>query len=682
MVDRSFLAPAAFEIVVVADTHYLPDPGDRPLEFESRRRQAGRAEHALRLTAALAPDLVIHLGDLAQSVPESADHAQTLDEAVAQLARCGVRPYHVAGNQDIGDKPDPTMPTGPVTPATLAAFEAHFGPTWYALAAGDWRIVVLNSQIMNSALPAARDQQRWLEAELAAHAGARVVVCLHLPLFLRDADDPDLGHYDTLGQPARGWLLDLCRRYRLELVLSGHAHWSFVNLVGSTRLVVCPSTSHTRPGFSELFSSAPPPEQGRDDAPKLGITLARLHDDGPRLHLLRTYGVSGQLDLSSARLLTRLSRDLPASPLGVTLTHPLAPVAAVPLAWPSVVRQPVRNDYPLLTCLELGVRYVRVPAADLDDPAQRPRLALLRAEGVALIAGWLWRDGLDLAAAVDRHRDLVDSIEVQMPGARWPDAAALTALAAVRERTGLPVTLTSVLPGEPVAGKQLRRTRIGYRLDEVAELDGRLAAAGASIDRVLCRLTPEVGGRWTALDQIAERRYERIGALDWALDPAATDPAEQLARAAAALFAVVRAPGTRLYLEPLLDLDRTMDVSLGLLDRQSNPRPVVNALRAINTVVFGHGGAAWPLPTPPLAGMRVEGLEQPGQRCWLALPGAAPATLDLAALTGAADGAVTVIDLATATSRSLTWPAADEPAARHALPGPTLIVSRPDPPLA
>lgn len=675
MVDRSFLDPAALEVVVVADTHYLPDPGARPLEFESRRRQAGRAEHALHLAAALAPAFVIHLGDLAQAVPEGDDFGRAVDEAVAQMARCGVQPRQVAGNQDIGDKPDPTMPTDWVTPATLAAFEARFGPSWQAWSAGDWRFIILNSQIMNSALPAAEAQRRWLEAELAAHSGRRLIVCLHLPLFLTAADDADLGHYDTLGQPARAWLLDLIRHHRVELVLSGHSHWSFLNQIGPTRLVVCPSTSHTRPGFSELFSSAAPPEQGRDDTPKLGITLLRLQSDGPRLHLLRTGGATGPLDTDRARLLTRQSRDLPASPLGVTLTHPLASTAAVPLAWPSAVRQPVRNDYPLLTCLELGVRYARVPAADLADPTQRARLALLRAEGVALIAGWLWRDGLDLAGAVESCAELLDGVEVQLPGTRWPGPAVLAALAACRARTGLPMTLTPLLPGEPVPGKQLLRTRLGYLLDEVVELDARLAAAGTRIERVLCRLAPAAGSLWAALDQGEARRLPQIGTIDWALDPATTDPATHLARSAAALVAVARAPGARLYLEPLLDLDRTMDAGLGLLDRQCNPHPVVNTLRAINTVLFGTGEPARPLPPRTADGLTIVGLAQASQRCWLALPDAALATLDLVALTGQATGKATWIDLATATSHPIIWPATGSRASQI-VASPTLIVVR------
>src|SRR5688572_6388366 len=113
--DRSHLPPARLEIVVVADTHFMPDPGPERQEFESRRHQSARAEHALGLIAALAPAFVVHLGDLVQIPIESPAFGQVAADAQAQLVRWELRPYHVAGNQDVGDKPDPTMPTGPVT---------------------------------------------------------------------------------------------------------------------------------------------------------------------------------------------------------------------------------------------------------------------------------------------------------------------------------------------------------------------------------------------------------------------------------------------------------------------------------------------------------------------------------------------------------------------------------------
>ncbi|MEZ4679788.1 MAG: hypothetical protein R2932_36775 [Caldilineaceae bacterium] len=41
--------------------------------------------------------------------------------------------------------------------------------------------MVLNSQIMNSLLPEATEQEEWLEHDLAAMTGKRIFLFLHLP---------------------------------------------------------------------------------------------------------------------------------------------------------------------------------------------------------------------------------------------------------------------------------------------------------------------------------------------------------------------------------------------------------------------------------------------------------------------------------------------------------------------
>lgn len=427
---------------------------------------------------------------------------------------------------------------------------------------------------MNTGLPEEAAQRAWLEDDLAAHAGRPIYLFQHLPLYLWDQAETDLGHYDNLGQPARAWLLDLVRRHGVELVFSGHSHFSFFDRVDAARYFVTPSTSFTRPGFSEAFASGPPAERGRDDVAKLGFFLVRVQEDGPRVHLVRTGGEKAPS--AGTRLMTRLSRDLPASPLGLTLRHPLAHTAEVPLAWPSVVRQRVRNDYPLLSCLELGVRHLRVPAGDLSDSLQRWRLALLRAEGVAVTASWLWREGLDLAAAVAALRGEVDTVELRLPGAFEPPPAALAAAARCRGVLGVPVALSPIVARERTAGKQLPRARLAYHLGELPALDAALVASDAKVDRALCLLPPDA----------SLPALRAIGAVDFAVELTGDDDYAQVVQVAEALLTVTRWPGSRLFLEPLIDLDRTMDGMHGLLDRACNPRQAYDGVRCLNTVLF------------------------------------------------------------------------------------------------
>ena len=139
---------------------------------------------------------------MVQEYPESAGFVPALDQALEQMAACGVQPHWVAGNHDLGDKPDPTMPTHPVTAEGLEAYHQRFGPSWYSFDYHDLHLVVLNSQILNTGLPAEEEQRTWLEADLAAHAQMRIAVFLHLPPYLHNPAESHLGHYDNIGEPA------------------------------------------------------------------------------------------------------------------------------------------------------------------------------------------------------------------------------------------------------------------------------------------------------------------------------------------------------------------------------------------------------------------------------------------------------------------------------------------------
>ncbi|MDA0746599.1 MAG: metallophosphoesterase [bacterium] len=588
--------------MVLADTHYMLDPGNHPLEFESRRKQTARAEVALNLAAALHTDFIVHLGDLVQEYPETALFQQALNEAQQQMQRCDVQAHHVAGNHDVGDKPDPTMPTHPVTPESLSFYHNLYGPSWYSFNQNDCHFIIINSQILNLDLPETRAQETWLEQDLAAHAGTRLFLFLHLPPFLHDELEAHLGHYDNIGQPARSWLLDLVRRHSVEYMSAAHVHFAFFNRIGRTRLYHLPSTSFTRPGFSHLFAAAPPPEQGRDDTPKLGFHLCRVLPDRTDVHFIRTAGAQNLSNADTECLVTRTSASLPHSPLGLSLLHPLAPATEIPIAYPSIIRQPVRNDYPLLSALELGVTTVRAPWTDLLDPVQQQRLSVLKDEGVSITAIHPWSGRPDFPALIEQHRSLVDEWEIQLPGSPWPTEEILQTLSACRSLSAFSVC--PVIPGEgthPV--KQHPRTRIGYRPEELPELNGLLEEADLTLDSILCRLsTTDPSAVVQQLSGLSN--LNRIGTINLALDLASIDDGQNATFAARALFNLAGLPNSRLFIEPLLDLDRTMDVSHGLLDTRCNPRPAFHALRCLNTLLY-----ATPLQNPTLSQTRIGTLQ-------------------------------------------------------------------------
>lgn len=640
-------------MVVISDTHYLLRPELQGGEWQSIREFPGRAERALRLAAALGADAVVHLGDVTHEYPETGEAQRSREGAKAQFAALGLRPYVAPGNMDIGDKPDPTSPAEWVTPETLAAWDATFGRSWQSFDLHDVHGIVLNSCIMNGPLPQAEEQRRWLEADLEANRGKRIVLFQHHPIFFVDPAERAGGMYNSLDDLARTWLLDLMREYGVEMAFAGHTHFVAVNHYGVTRLFTAPSTTTSRAGLVEAFTVSPP-DRGRSDLPKLGFYLVRdtgpdtgLADDAapqtadqpaaptpnPRasVHLIRTGLDTPALDPDDPRalVLTRTSRDLPQSPLGIVASHPIGHFTPGPVIWPSVVRQRVRDDWRFEALLEIGARRLRVPESDLAEPSERPRLEVLRAEGVDVVPYWLWTGRLDLPAAVTPHRDLVDEVEVLFTGDPLPGADCLRQIDRLQQ-DGLRVTLSTAIRTRAANNHYHTRTRVGYLPDELPALDRALAEHGAHVDRVVVRLS----AKRSPWDEAAALRalppLPNVGAIDLALDFPDQDEVAHASLAAEALFATAALPGAHLWLGPLLDMDRSMDVSHGLLDRLSNPRPAFHVVRLLNSILFAtpppDGYRVLETPTTPDLpvgpGVRTLALTAGDKRLWLCLPAA------------------------------------------------------------
>ena len=621
--DRSFLPQAQFEFVVLGDTHFILDPEPYAVEFDSVRAWPQRGAWAWRCVASLDADFVVHLGDLTEENAARPQQAESRRQACEQFEQYAIRPHHVAGNMDIGDKPDATMWTEWVTPVSLALFHDQFGRSWYSFDHRDMHFIVLNSQIMNGPLPDAQEQLSWLEVDLSVHEGRRMVIFMHMPPFFVEENEPDTGFYNSINEPMRSRLTALMRQYRVECLFTGHTHFRAFNRIDETRFYVAPSTTTSRAGFYEAFSVAPPPEQGRNDQAKLGFFLIRVYDEAVRVHLVRTgaqiESVAGEQGWS--RLLFRSTLDLPRSAVGVFLRTPLTSQSAGALAWPSVLRQRVRDDHPLLALLEAGVQHVRLPVADLDDDLQSTRLRLLRAEGVAITAFWLWSDRLALAESVARHADAIDMLELQIPGTLFPEQQILHHLISCREASGTRVVLTPIISREAAQGKYHPRTRFGYRPEELVELDQHLGEFNVDLDRVLCHIDPDIAP-WDALVEMAAYRgVSHIAEFDYVIRLPGIDDRGHIRYVAEALFAATLQPGSRLFFDPLVDLDRTNDLNHGLLDRLSNPRPAYRVMQCLNTVLFSEVADYRPLPVQSNDRDRILSIESSTQQHWLILPG-------------------------------------------------------------
>lgn len=584
--DRSDVPQAALEFVVIADTHHLVDPGMYSTKGDSVtpeivREWSDRGDWALALAKATEPELVFHVGDLAQEYPGSRFFDTGRRAAVTQFEESGMEVNFAAGNMDIGDKPDPTVPAGWVEPGFLKRWDEDFGKSFYSRTEGDTHFVVLNSQVMNTTLPEAIEQREWVEADLAAHASHRIYLFMHLPPYLVDEDEPGLGSYDVLDNPDRTWLLDLCRRYEVEALFSGHTHFQVFNRAGDTRLYTLPSTTTTRPGFYEAFNVCPP-DRGWIDTTKLGFFLVRVTDGATSVHLIRTSGETHANHPAGARILSGTTVDLPHSPAATYLRLPITNRSDGAISYPNHVRHRIRDDYPLLSCVEAGIRHVRFPIHDLDVALQAGQLAVLRSEGVQLTATVLCPRPGDIAAAA-RKASEADFIEVQLTNRFLPEGEDLDALAELRE-AGVGVAMAPLALED--TGKVHRRSRTGFRPRELPDLDDMLSERGVHLDRAVC-MVDDSDSVWSDI-RAFDTRLRAVGGLDFLIPLDAHDERNALA-VAEALFASATMPGCRVYLDPLQDLDRVTKVVHGLLDRLSNPRPAFHVTRVLNTVLFGGG---------------------------------------------------------------------------------------------
>lgn len=563
------LPPADAELVVVTDTHLVDTDTPHAREFGSRLRQNERIATALRVIAGTAVPRVVHLGDLVQDYPENATHQRLLALAARQLRAAAIEVWFAPGNTDIGDKPDPSSPAAPADDRSLERWRAETGGGWTSFRHDDVHGIVLAASLFNSGLPAEDEQWRWLESELADSTATWRLLFWHYPTYWRDRTDPGLGNYDVIGEPARTRLLDLATSHDVAGVFTGHSHFAFLNRLQDLRLYGVPSTSFTRPGFSELFSGPAPAGHGRDDVAKLGLHLVRLHDRSGtarlRVHQVRTGLLTERLKRTpGARpVVTATPSDLPGAALGVVARHPISRDGEVPDVFPSVRRSPVRDDYPLLACLELGAGQLSVTSDDLADPARAERLALARAEGISVAVRVLWP--VDASPQVAGLTGRVDEVELVLLDRSAPTDADRAWL---RQATGsLPPIRLATLMRTARGSAELPRWRYGFTVDEVAGL-GDVAGVARLL---VCSATghPSLPAGAGPVDLVHGLRAE--------------EPLADLVEA----FVEARRAGHRLLVDGLVELDRTLDVRPGLLDRIGNPTPYHHALAVLNSALHG-----------------------------------------------------------------------------------------------
>lgn len=580
----------SFSFAVIADSHLEPEAHGVVLPRSNWRNR--------RLVSALAPlqpAFVLHLGDIVHPVPQAPGHLQTMSLAQSLYAELGRPVLWTPGNHDVGDKANEAMPAATVTDDWLGEYGRQFGDPWLVHDTGACVVLMLNSPILNAGSSVEREQRLWFERALREAKGRRIFVATHYPPYLVSPDE--VGHYDNIDPPARGWLLDLLHRHRVEALFCGHVHNLFYHRLGATEIYLLPSPSFVRRDYSEMYPLAPSlaEEFGRNDVAKLGCFWVDVYEQGHVARLIRSSidigdGDNAMKDAAGSALAAPLlipghPKDPGQTPFGLTLRHPWAELTTLPHNPPvdEFSRRDVRNDYPVQALWDLGIRAVRAPIADLVDPQVRGRVADLVALGQRFTFFSAGLPNQDLLALLRREAPLVSRWECVVP---MRDLAALAeAVAPLVAEAGLEV-MWSDLRSAAIGNAGKHFTAPGCLPSEVS-------AVAAMLRRLPPRIISAVGFRLSrdALDDKDIMALEtfsqsnRIKAVvTWALMPEgpndqAMDDGDVLARVERLFATATRFASIDFILDGFTDIDRGYYPRAGLVDRRGNLRPAGEWLR-------------------------------------------------------------------------------------------------------
>ena len=575
-----------FSFAVIADTHMRPERGDNSSPWAVNKLANGRARYVVQRVNGLNPDFVIHLGDIVHPVPVLPTYERAARVANRELAKLNAPLHMIAGNHDVGDKPNPSMPAASVSDYGLRLYRKHFGRDYYSFDYQGCHFTFINAQILNSGLRSEAAQEKWLAEDLRKNAGKRLFLFTHYPPYIMAPDEA--WNYDNIDEPKRSWFLSLIRKHRIEALFAGHVHNFFYNIEGQTECYLLPATSFFRQDYSELFRIEAAAEHGRNDADKLGFFMVDVY---PNTHVPRIYRTGGRtlkpretLKKEKPRLRGRHTKEAVVAPLGVHLRHPWCEVTEFPYNGPmdEFERKRVRNDYTLMALWELGVRKLRVPVSDLMDAARRKRMRALKAIGHRFTFFSFGVPDDAVATVIRRNRGLVDSYEVILP---WQDSAkAIEGLRGLRAKTGVTVNVANV---ESSAHKHAQGSKFshfvsyGFQSDELELIDGFLRRRNGrqAADGFVFRFGLAASA-WTAIPQFGQIAADRdIGAVV-NIRLADENPAKYneddpaiANRVAEAMVAAAATPGVEVFLDTFVDLDRGYFPRHGLFDRRFNPRP-------------------------------------------------------------------------------------------------------------
>ena len=574
-----------FSFAIVADTHLTRQEN---LSFEGGdtygSKLAARYDDLVARVNAMAPEFVVHLGDITDPVPVSPEFdnsAQVFHKASEVFSM----PYYlVPGNHDVGEKIHPALPKindkVSITTSAIEQYEQHFGKQRYSFEHEGCLFLVINTMLLNSGLEEEQEQWDWLVQVLSDNADKRIFIFAHYPLYLSARDEPDF--YDNIDEPARTRLIDLLEHYKAEGYYAGHVHNYFYNYLNGMHQFVLPSTGIIRTDYMEFFRTPPTREMGSFDPAKLGFFWVDVYPDRHVPYLIRA---SDELPYRTH------SWNRNGSSVTMDLRMPWCDEADIPSAWGIEIfeRKHVRNDYPIAALWEMGITDLRIPIFDLLDPRVSNRVKQLSALGHRFTVVMFGLPNEERRAALADHSAGIKAIEVVALFEQWQEFAA--PLKELRQGSDFEVYLHAVRP--EVEGWT---THHGMQADLTDEVDWVLSQTDLA-DAVdgfvfgIRRDMPTFDGYAAVRRCLSGTRYKallHVPCVDmfWAAE-SNDEVAEkdELARVAEATLLARANPDLSIVIDNFVELDRGYCSCWGLVDRLYNPKDGSRVVTILNTLL-------------------------------------------------------------------------------------------------
>ena len=584
------LGKLLYRFAVISDTHVNPADDRCNSPFPVNVRANRRFRHIISDLNQREISFVLHLGDHVHPVPGTIDLYRKAANAYRSIeSELKVVIHRIPGNHDIGDTPIEGAPANPTTSETVAAWTTEFGKQYHAFSVGNVRYFLINAQLVNSQLPDEIAQREWLEAELSK-TDDRKILALHHPIFICHPDESN--HYDNTRQPGRDWLLELLERFNVEAVFSGHAHNFWYNRYGNTDYYLAPATSFVRQDYSELFRTAPPAnsEHGRDDFAKLGYFVVSIYESGHTVQIVRSWGDEMGVDDKPKPPIdfAPTPRENPNTLIGFDLRHNWAEVCEVPPmgGLDEFDRKLARNDYVLLALIEMGVRNIRIPLTDLRNRERCNRLEHLCHLG---FCPTIFSFGIPLERdleLIEEFRGIIADWEITIDWESLEHFHLL--LKEANKRTGLPVYLSRMRSKSdlPQGSLYFHVINHGFSPDDSERIEQLLDLKESGLVGVVFRLGNQEPVKKTLqkMEQLT-RKFSMQASVHLRVagdNPAEahTSPTDTLERIECALDFARQSKQIRIFCDSLMDNDRGYFVRDGAIDRNGNPRPLLELVRS------------------------------------------------------------------------------------------------------